>query len=281
MPEWPDLHVLRRRLEVVVGRTIVGFALREPIVLRANEDPDALLVGRRIEGLLHRGKFLTLSLSGGVAIVVNPMLSGLLALVPHDAKVKATTCVAFLLDDGRDLRYLDDTKMGKVYLLRGSSPDSVVPGYGGLGPEAGALTWDEAAFAREAAAHRATQVRNLLLDQHFVAGIGNAYADEILWEARLHPRRRTGSLSAEELRALRQAIVAVMAWAVREVEVAMPAELGAKPRGHLRVRGSGRAKAPCPRCGAPLVLRHGGVKEMNFCPQCQPLEGSGPFGAPY
>lgn len=280
MPEWPDLHVLRARLEPrLAGRAIVGLTVREPVVIRATEDPAALLVGRRVEGVTQRGKFLVLALDGRVRLVVNPMLSGLLALVPHGTKLAPTTCLALALDEGTDLRYLDDTRMGKVYLLRGATPQEAVPGFAELGPDAGALPWDDAEFARRARARPRTGMRRLLLDQSFVAGIGNAYADEILWEARLHPRRTTGSLSADELAALRRAIHEVLARAAREVDAAMPATLGAKPRGHLRVRGG--AGSPCPRCGTPLVLRHAGVREMHFCPSCQPKPGSGPYGAPY
>ena len=280
MPEWPDLHVLRARLATrVVGRAIVAVAVREPVVVRATEDPAALLVGRRFVAVVHRGKLLILALDRGVGLVVNPMLSGLLALVPHEARTRATTCLALALDDGTDLRYLDDTRMGKVYLLHDATPEVAVPGFAALGPDAGALPWDDAELAWRAKERRGTQVRNLLMDQTFIAGIGNAYADEILWAARLHPRRTVGSLDAAEIGALRRAIGEVMAWAAREVDSAMPPELGAKPRGHLRVRG--RAGTPCPRCGTALVLRHGGVKAMHFCPSCQPNAGSGPHGAPY
>lgn len=280
MPEWPDLHVLRARLEaLVVGRTITAVAVQEPIVVRATAEPRDLIEGRRFAKVDHWGKFLSFALHDGAAIVVNPMLSGLFAVVAHDAKLKATTCVALSLDDGRDLRYLDDTKMGKVYLLRPGDSPVIVPGFADLGPDAGTLTWDAETFAAAVRARRGAQVRNLLLDQTFVAGIGNAYADEILWEARIHPRRRSGSLTAEELAALQGAIGSVLTWAAAEVDAKMPVELGAKPRSHMRIRGN--ARTPCPRCSTSLVLRHGGVKEMSFCPKCQLLEGSGPFGAPY
>src|SRR5262245_17322631 len=127
MPEWPDLHVLRGRLEQrVAGRTITALTLKEPIVVRSTEDPVALLVGRRFESFAHRGKFLVCALDGGVSAVLNPMLSGLLSIVPHGTKTKATTCVTLALDDGNDLRYLDDTKMGKLYLIRGDV--AAVPG---------------------------------------------------------------------------------------------------------------------------------------------------------
>src|SRR5690242_5346105 len=104
MPEWPDLHVLRERLATrLAGREITALVVKEPIILRSAEDPRALLVGRRFTAVAHHGKFLVFALDGDVRMVLNPMLSGLLAFVPHATKVKATTCVSLSLDDGNDL----------------------------------------------------------------------------------------------------------------------------------------------------------------------------------
>ncbi|MBM4421303.1 MAG: hypothetical protein FJ034_06950 [Chloroflexi bacterium] len=95
VPEWPDLHVLRARLaQELAGRTVSTVAVREPVVLRAKADPVALLTARRFAAVVHRGKFLVLTFDEQITLVVNPMLSGLLALVPHDTKTKATTCVS-------------------------------------------------------------------------------------------------------------------------------------------------------------------------------------------
>src|SRR6266498_3478397 len=127
-----------------------------------------------------------------------------------------------------ELRYRDDVRMGKVYV------GIEAPGLADIGPDAGTLDWSEAEFAERAKAKR-SELRNLLQDQTFVAGIGNAYADEILWAARLHPKRRIGSLDPEELARFYAAFREVMARGLVEVERAMPPELGTKPRAHMRV----------------------------------------------
>jgi len=117
-------------------------------------------------------------------------------------------------------------------------------------------------------AEREGELRNLLMDQRFIGGIGNAYADEILWDARLHPKRRIGSLTADELARLHGSVRDVIAAAVAEVERAMPPALGTKPRDHLRIRG--RAGGPCPRCGATIKRVRSGLGEVDLCPGCQP-----------
>src|SRR5256884_2300576 len=198
MPEWPDLHVVRGRLEkALVGREIALVRVGDPTVLRATKPIETALAHRRFTGVRHRGKFLIFVLDKGM-IVVNPMLAGVFELAHADAKLTRTTALSLVLDDGKDLRYRDDKRMGKVHVLEDGEGTSSVHGFGDLGPEAGEFTWSEREFAERARATR-REVRNLLQDQTFLAGIGNAYADEILWEARLHPKRRGGTLSDQEM----------------------------------------------------------------------------------
>src|SRR5256885_14594641 len=197
VPEWPDLHVVRGRLEkALVGREIVLVRVGDPLVLRAARPVETALAHRRFTGVRHRGKFLVFDLDKG-AIVVNPMLAGVFELYDAEAKLTRTTALSLVLDNGTDLRYRDDKRMGKVHILEDGEGTSSVHGFEELGPEAGEFPWSEREFAEKARATR-REVRNLLQDQTFLAGIGNAYADEILWEARLHPKRRGGTLSDEE-----------------------------------------------------------------------------------
>ena len=262
MPEWPDLHVVRGRLAAALsGRRIVAVRTGDPVVLRSTRPIETLLVGRRVAGVRHRGKFLIFEFDDASTMVVNPMLSGVFALVPVGTKVSKDTRLRLELDGGDELRYRDDTRMGKVYL------GVEAPGLAETGPEAGAPGWSRAEFAARARARR-MELRNLLMDQRFVGGIGNAYADEILWEARLHPKRRIGSLSEEELDRFHAALDDVMARGVAAVEDAMPPALGTKPRDHMRIRG--RAGEDCPRCGATIKRQRSGLNEVDLCPRCQP-----------
>ncbi len=263
MPEWPDLHVLRGRLEsALVGRRITAVRVGDPVVIRSTRPAEDVLFGRRFRSVTHRGKFLAFALDGAT-MVVNPMLAGVFQLARPDAKLTRDTRLALALDDGTELRYRDDVRMGKIYLLEADARTSSVPGYADLGPDADELS----GFAARARS-RGGEVRNLLMDQRVIAGIGNAYADEILHEARLHPKRAVRSLSAAELGALEDAISNVIARGVDEVEAGMPPELGTKVRGHMRVRG--REGSPCPRCGSPIKRTRKGDDETYLCTVCQP-----------
>lgn len=276
MPEWPDLHVLRSRIEKAVGgRRVIAVRVHDPLVLRATRPLDEALNGRSLAGVAHRGRFLAFSFDDGTRVVVNPMLSGLFDLLPPATKIRATTAFALTFDtaggaggpEAIDLRYRDDTRMGKVYLLARGAPDTDVPGFSEQGVEAGALAWSADEFAKRAKATR-RELRNLLMDDEFIAGIGNAYADEILWAAKLHPKRRVATLAPGELDRLRGALHATLERASEIVESQLPPELGKKIRGHMNVRG--RAGEPCPRCGTKIVRTRHGLDEMYVCPKCQP-----------
>ena len=261
MPEWPELRVMQERIAAaLVGRTVVAVRVGDPVVLRALKPVDELLVGRTLRSVAHRGKYLLFAFDG-LDMTVNPMLAGIFSLLPAGAKATKDTRMRVEFEGGTELRYRDDVRMGKVYL----GVDA--PGLADIGPDAGTFDWTEAEFATRAKAKR-SEVRNLLQDQTFLSGIGNAYADEILWDAKLHPKRRVGSLSADELHRFYTSIRSVVGNGLREVEAAMPAELGKKPRDHMQVRG--RAGRPCPRCGSTIMRRRKGLDDVDLCPKCQP-----------
>ena len=242
------------------GRKIVAVRVGDPVVLRAERPVDELLVGRTLRSVVHHGKFLVFTFDG-VVMTVNPMLAGIFSLRPVGGKVSKDTRMRLEFEGGTELRYRDDVRMGKVYVGMDA------PGFADVGSDAGTLDWTEAEFAERARAKR-SEVRNLLQDQTFVSGIGNAYADEILWDAKLHPKRRVGSLTPEEMHRLHGSLRSVVAKGLAEVEREMPPELGVKPRDHMRVRG--RAGTPCPRCGATLMRRRKGLDDVDLCPKCQP-----------
>jgi len=268
MPEWPDLHVLRRRIEErFAGKKVMAVRVHDPLVLRATRPLEEALRGGVLSDVVHRGKFMVLVFDNGARLVVNPMLSGLFDAIPTATKLRATTAFALSFEGGQDLRYRDETRMGKVYLVEGANSADAVPGFGAQGPEAGALPWTADEFARRAKSTK-RELRNLLMDQHFIAGIGNAYADEILWAAQLHPKRRVATLDDGEIDRLIGALRATLERATEIVERELPPELGTKIRTHLQVRG--HAGAPCPRCGTRIVRTRHGLDEMFVCPRCQP-----------
>jgi formamidopyrimidine-DNA glycosylase len=270
MPELPDLLYIQARLkEALVGRRVVGERLREPIVMRfAVRGNLSLLLGRRLDDVIRHAHFLVFRFED-LDLAVNPMLAGRFRLAPPDEKEERDLVFALTFEGSTDLRYRDEKNMGKAYLLAKGDWEAATGmdqagGVDVLGPE----------FTRERFVSllkkRRDQVRLLLLDKRALDSIGNAYADEILFEAGLHPKTFCRSLSHDDALRLHDAIVKVMREAV--AEVARRGEpIDVKVRDFLKVR----LRDVCPRCGAKL--RKAGVRGMDayFCPRCQPATRSG------
>ena len=201
----------------------------------------------------------------GLDIVMHLMLAGRLRLAPASEKALPYTAFALALDDGNALSYADEKKMGKIYLCEAAQRGSI-PGYETQGVDVMGDTFSYELFSRLIAKRRC-QARVFVMDQGLLSAIGNAYADEILFEAGIHPKAPCYALGEEKRRALYDAVRSVLAWGISEVE-ASGAPLEDKVRGHMRVRG--RAGERCPRCGA--TIRKAGVLGFDafFCPVCQP-----------
>jgi formamidopyrimidine-DNA glycosylase len=269
VPELPDLEYIVKKLRPrVAGRTVTEVIVREPIVLRmllpgAGGFAEAL-PGRRIEGLDRRGPFLHFALSGEADLIVHCMLAGRLQIAAKKDKAVTHLCFSAALDNGEWLRYGDENRMGKVYLTAAGSYDSI-PGYGGQGIDILSPEFTLEKFESLIKGRR-HQARVFLMDQAALSAIGNAYADEILFAAHIHPKTPCNSLSADQRRAFFESIRSVMAWGIAEVEKAgQPIEV--KVRDHMKVRN--RRDQPCPVCGT--TIRRAGVLGYDsfFCPQCQ------------
>jgi len=203
--------------------------------------------------------------SSGFDLIMHLMLAGRLRLAPTSQKPLAYTAFSLELDSGEVLSYGDEKKMGKIYLCEAGSFEAI-PGYLTQGVDVTSEAFTSECFSALIAKKRC-QARVFVMDQTALSAIGNAYADEILFEAGIHPKATACTLSAEKKRALYDAIKTVLAWGVTEVEAA-GASLEDKVRGHMRVRN--RAGEKCPRCGA--TIRRAGVLGYDafFCPVCQP-----------
>jgi formamidopyrimidine-DNA glycosylase len=268
MPELPDLlYVVSRLRESLAGRHVTAERVREPVVLRFTVRGNlSLLLGRELRDVFRKSHFVVFRFEG-LDLAVNPMLAGRFRLAEPGEKEEATLAFALGLGD-RELRYLDDKSMGKAYLIANEDwraiPGMQTGGIDILSPE----------FTRERFCsllrHRRDQVRAFLLDKRALDSLGNAYADEVLFEAGIHPKTFCRRLSHEDGVRLHDAIVEVMREAVDEVARRQePIEV--KVRDFLKVR----RKEICPRCGSKI--RTAGVKGMDayFCPQCQPATRSG------
>jgi len=282
MPELPDLvHIVRALGPALLRRRVESVHVKNPLVLRVLLPGDfgALLEGRRFEELERHGPFLRFGLGAAglpagagaagegarIDVVAHLMLAGRLRLAPRGEKPLAYTAFALDLDSGETLSYGDEKSMGKIYLCARGCFEAI-PGYLSQGVDVTGPGFTYEAFSALIAKKRC-QARVFVMDQSSLSAIGNAYADEILFEAGIHPKAPCSSLPEERRRALYEAVKSVLAWGTEEVEKA-GRPLEDKVRGHLRVRN--RAGEACPRCGA--TIRKAGVLGFDafFCPICQP-----------
>jgi formamidopyrimidine-DNA glycosylase len=277
LPELPDLvHIVKTLGPGIEGRLITHATVKNPVVLRVLVPGDfpELVAGTRIRSLVRHGPFLKFSLSGGAAdldLVLHLMLAGRLRLSGPGERALPATAFSFELEEGLSLHYGDDKSMGKVYLCPAGDFESI-PGYSTQGIDVTSPSFTFDAFESLISKKRC-QARVFIMDQSSLSAIGNAYADEILFEARIHPKAPCYSLGPDRRRALYDAVRSVLAWGIEEVAKAgLPLE--DKARAHMRVRG--RAGENCPRCGQ--TIRRTGVLGFDsfFCPSCQPdLTGRG------
>jgi formamidopyrimidine-DNA glycosylase len=286
VPELPDLAVLADAFDAAIaGRAVTEVTAPVPLVLRATPAQVAVLSGEVVGGVHRRGKHLVFRLERH-DVWAAPMLTGRFALA-DPAAARPGAAVAILLgrrtapprlpaqwvagaawlpadDAAIQLRYLDPTRMGKLYVTPAGDPGGV-PGIDDLGPDADdpALTLDvwQARIRRHPG-----ELKSLLRNQVFVAGIGNAYSDEILWSAGLSPFRRRATLAAEEIDALYRATRSTLAAAVEILRVRVPPTFEKQVRDHLQVHLRGGQS--CPRCGA-TISQVGGREATSYCRSCQ------------
>lgn len=271
MPELPDLTVVAEQLEArATGRTVLEASAPTPILVRATPSELGELVGTTLHSATRRGKFLLLAFARDAVdvriLAANPMLAGRFWLLESGAdKVRARTGLRLKFADGGELRYVDREMLGKLYLVR---PDALetIPGWTEMGPDADdpALTVER---FRERIRRHPGELKSLLRNSHFVAGIGNAYSDEILWEAQLAPLRRRSTLRPEEIDRLYAAMRSVLVDATVRLRALVPPDIQLQHREFLKVHL--RGGEPCPRCGRTL-RQIGGDEATTFCRGCQP-----------
>ena len=268
MPELPDLVYLQKKLPpLVVGKRITEVQVSEPIVVRVLLPGDfaGALMGRAFLNVRRHGPFLIFALDGNRELVIHPMLAGRFKMTESPATAGAAACLSLSLDNDKVLHYLDNKKMGKVYLTAVGDYQSI-PRFLTQGIDLLSYRFTLEYFQAQVKKSR-KQVRVLIMEQAVVSAIGNAYADEILFCSGIHPKTFCHQLDDAAIEKLHCCIIEVMRWGIAEVEKAAPA-LEEKFREHLRVRN--RKDQPCPNCGAKI--RRAGVLGYDtfFCPTCQP-----------
>jgi len=269
MPELPELEVVRDVLRIRIGGRVVERVTLSgrggPIVARdlTGGGFAETLAGETIVQIWRRGKFLIFDLSGGQHLVVNPKLTGRLQLAPPGAKKAGPVHVTLhFYDPELELRYVDQKRMGQVYL---AADLARVPTYSDMGPDA--LDIREEEFTKRLRRFRG-EIKGVLAREQFVAGIGNAYADEILWKAKIHPYRKRTELDAREIASLYRATRETLLESIDKVREAMGEDIHLKPRDFFAVHM--RGGEDCPRCGGKVSEVTAGGKITNFCRTCQP-----------
>jgi len=265
MPELPEVETIRRELEpYVVGRTVVGLSFPwEGIVRRpALEEFSTRLIGQRITGLGRRGKYLIFSLSSGQALVIHLKMTGSLWFKDPEKFVRAI----IHLDDGGNIYFRDPRKFGIMWLVDDKESVAVK-----LGPEALGAEFTAKVLA-ERLSQRTAPIKALLLDQGLVAGIGNMYADEALFSAKIHPARAGGSLTKKEVERLHKAIRQVLSDGINEKGASTDTYFrpsGEPGTAHSHFRVAHRRGESCPLCGTPLERIPVRNRGSYFCPKCQ------------
>lgn len=276
MPELPEVENVRRNLnQLVVGKTITAVATNwEKILVGGLALFQQALKGATITGVDRRGKYLLVRFDHHLTLVSHLRMEGKYQLAINAAQpLPRFVHVWFDFTDGSQLRYLDMRKFGRMQLCDTDNVAASVPGIAAMGPEPTATDFDAAAFYQTLKRHK-KPIKSVLLDQSVVAGVGNIYADETLWRAKINPEQPAATLTRKEATRLHDEIIAIMAEAIELGGTSVHTFVDANGnRGgfqtHLRVYD--REGTPCPVCGTTIVKIKVGQRGTHYCPHCQPL----------
>jgi len=274
MPELPEVETVARGLcATLLGRKITAvkvFWARSVAPLKP-DDFARRLAGQAITGVGRRGKWIVMTLSTGDTLLIHLRMSGRL-LVETEACLDSRHLRAlFLLDDGRRLSFVDQRKFGRLHLT--GDPAQVL---GTLGPEPLSDAFTAERFAKMLE-RRKGRIKPLLLNQRFLAGLGNIYTDESLWQARIHPLRSADALTLAEAQRLHEAIQSVLTAAIASGGTTLDDEAYRQANGQPgeflgKLVVYGREGKPCPRCEQTIERIVVNQRGTHFCPRCQPLQ---------
>ena len=280
MPELPEVETIKEDLhELVVGARIEGAEVLDSSLV---EQPSSEEFARRVEavqmtGARRRAKHLVVELDSGDSLVFQLKIGGQLLLVPPVEEPHTALMLILYLDGNKRLFLRDETGFTRMRLLDAEELEARLSA---LGPEplGEKFKEDGAKYLQETLSSRRAQIKPLLLDQKIVSGIGNIYVDEILYDARLHPRRKANTLSGEEWKRLQAAIRKNLADGVahRGTTVRLYKDVLGRPGEHQNyLRVFEKHGKPCPACEGNIVREKVGGRPTHFCPSCQRENGRG------
>jgi len=267
MPELPEVETIKNELAPhIIGHTITAVTLFDERIVRQPpvEEFNSRLIGETITGVGRRGKYLLFSLTSGEWLIIHLKMTGSLWLTPPDRFTRAV----IHLNGGTKIYFRDPRKFGVMWLA--ADENSVGDK---LGPEPLEAGFTAKTLAK-ALAKRTAPIKALLFDQSLIAGIGNMYADEALFLAKIHPMRPGGNLSKKEIERLHQAIRQVLSAGINDKGASTDTYF--RPSGdigtaHFQFRVAHRRWESCPTCGTPLQRIPVRNRGSYFCPNCQPL----------
>jgi formamidopyrimidine-DNA glycosylase len=272
MPELPEVETVRRTLlQYLPQRLFTGAVIDWPqaIAYPSEQHFVQTLRGQEIHTLTRRGKYLIFHLDSGAQLVIHFRMTGSLQLWPQEAPLPRFTRNRLLLDRDQELRFIDVRKFGQLWLVM-PGEENHLP-YLALGPEPLTASFTIAYFA-EQLGRSGRSTKATLLDQRIVAGLGNIYVDEALWEAHLHPEAPANRLTLEEVSALHRAVQMVLERGIANLGTSyrdFVGPCGQRGLNQEELRVWARTGQPCPRCGTPIHKLRSAGRGTHICPFCQ------------
>lgn len=273
MPELPEVETIKR----VISPQIKGLVIKKVTVKRpevvAYPDADTfckILTGQVISKMARRGKFLMILLTGGDRIILHLRMTGGLLLTPSDYPEEKHTHIVLSLNNGMELRFSDMRRFGRFWLIGKDEADTYSGTHKlGIEPLTEAVTFE---YLHTHFGKRKKTVKECLLDQSVIAGIGNIYSDEILFTAKIHPARAASSLNEKEWKTLAAVIPERISYYIETNKISAEEYLQTKGRDYRNtpfLQVYGQAGKPCPKCGETLCRMVIGGRSSVYCPACQ------------
>ncbi|MCL0034419.1 bifunctional DNA-formamidopyrimidine glycosylase/DNA-(apurinic or apyrimidinic site) lyase [Dehalococcoidia bacterium] len=270
MPELPEVETIKNELAPqVTGHRLVGVDLLWPKAVH-EPSPEAFcqrLIGQEIMAIWRRGKYLLFQLCGGQTLILHLKMSGVLLLRDASCGPENHTSAIFRLDGDNDLHFVDPRRFGSMWL---TEDQNRVIGKLGIEPLGPSFT---PAVLGNLLSPRRVAIKVLLCDQHAIAGMGNMYADEALFAARIHPLRKANALSTDEIKRLHRGIVKVLQGAIKRKGASISTYRrpdGGTGKAHLEFQVAHRRGESCPNCGFPIQRVSLRGRGTHFCARCQP-----------
>lgn len=273
MPELPEVETIKRVLEPQIkGLQIEHITVRRPEVIAHPtwEEFCTLLPGQKISGMKRRGKFLGVSLESGDYFMLHLRMTGGLLFTPPEYPEEKHTHVIFKLSSGCELRFADTRRFGRLWFLHKDEADT----YSGIG-KLGLEPFDDGMTGEYLQTHfgkRKKTIKECLLEQNVIAGIGNIYSDEILYTAGIHPSRRADSLSGRDWEILAAVIPERLSYFIEKNAITPEDYLQSKGKDYRNtpfLQAYGHNGEPCPNCQNKFCRMVIGGRSSVYCPSCQ------------